>query len=335
MLRAWVKAAQVAAIAAIAASAGGGHARAQASEPSLSPDTTVEPLYNPSSLGGKKPDGGSKNHPPVEPDLDVTAAPNPGADRGAASGSKGAAPSKASGKAAAAANNTADSGPPSGPSAADAMAAKAGQKRQFPNFYELRASVLDAIGSATERIWLVTDYLTDGETVSALYIAQYRKIDVRVLLGRARANHYMSRLNYLKNQNIPVYLKPDSFKIPGGGATAIIVDNSLVTVDGELDFLAKYKKFSLSYGTPSEAQTAMAAFAEALNAKVPAIPHQLPLVGRHNPKGTVYEAPPTANFSGMDTGGAFRYDRKAEKRPSGVTGKLPKSLKWQQQQKND
>src|SRR5688572_28404829 len=80
----------------------------------------------------------------------------------------------------------------------------------FTTFAELRAYMLDAISGASKRIWLTTDYLTDGEIVSALYVARYRKLDVQVLFGRAKANFYMSRLAYLKNQNIPVFLQPPS-----------------------------------------------------------------------------------------------------------------------------
>src|SRR5690348_2584680 len=69
--------------------------------------------------------------------------------------------------------------------------------KRYETFSDLRADVLDLISAATQRLWLTTDYLTDGEIVSALYIAQYRKLDVKVLLGRAKANVYMSRLNYL------------------------------------------------------------------------------------------------------------------------------------------
>src|SRR4051812_1521271 len=67
--------------------------------------------------------------------------------------------------------------------------------RRFESFSDLRNEVLDYISGATQRIWLVTPYLTDGEIVSALYVAQYRKLDVKVLLGRGKANSYMSRLS--------------------------------------------------------------------------------------------------------------------------------------------
>ncbi len=214
------------------------------------------------------------------------------------------------------------------PSASAALPAAAG-KRNYGSFSELRAEVLDLISASTKRVWLVTDYLTDGETVSALYVAQYRKLDVKVLLGRARANHYMSRLSYLKNQNIPVFLRPET-ALKTAGPTALLVDGTLALIDGELDFLAKAKRFSLSYASPAETTSFESTFAVALNLKIQAVPQKMPLVGRPNPKGTTFVAPKTPNYSGIDQTGSYNYEKKPEPRPSGVPDKLPKTTKWQQ-----
>src|SRR5262249_22068141 len=51
----------------------------------------------------------------------------------------------------------------------------------FDSFGKLRLEVLNLIGQSKTRIWLTTDYLTDGEIVSALFVARYRKLDVKVL----------------------------------------------------------------------------------------------------------------------------------------------------------
>jgi hypothetical protein len=202
------------------------------------------------------------------------------------------------------------------------------QTQAFSSFSELRHAVLDRISGSTKRIWLVTDYLTDGETVTALYLAQYRKLDVKVLLGRAKANAYMSRLNYLKSQSIPVFLKPDHFR--AGSPTAILTDDTLVRIDGELDFLAKYKRFNLSTGSAAEAQAFATAFADAAKMGVPAVPHPIPLVGRPHRGGHVYS--PTgaagagpAHYSVTD--GAYVYGGRSPPRPDGVAGKLPRELK--------
>jgi hypothetical protein len=89
----------------------------------------------------------------------------------------------------------------------------------FDSFSKMRFEVLNLVGAAKTRIWLVTDYLTDGEVVSALFLARYRKLDVKVLLGKKKAYSYMSRLGYLRQQNIPVYIKPNNF--PSGYPTQV------------------------------------------------------------------------------------------------------------------
>lgn len=213
------------------------------------------------------------------------------------------------------------------------------------SFADLRTQVLDAISGATKRIWVVSDYLTDGEIVSALYVAQYRKIDVQVLLGRARANMYMSRLNYLKNQNIPTYLKPDSFK--PGAPSALLCDDKLLLIDGDLDFLAKVRKYKLTTGTPDEKDKFAAAYAEAAGVKLPANAHPVPLVGKASGKGRVYSGSGSVSSGGAtlpvptgytgpqgtDATGAYTYSRSPQPKPEGVPAKLPKGLKWEQAQK--
>ena len=85
---------------------------------------------------------------------------------------------------------------------------------QVEGFSALRHRLLETIAGARQRVWLTSEYLTDGEIVTALYLAHYRKLDVKVLLGRVKAQSPLSRLNYLKQQKVPVWLLPDSFN-PG------------------------------------------------------------------------------------------------------------------------
>lgn len=218
--------------------------------------------------------------------------------------------------------------------------------KTMTSFADLRAEVLDAIGGATRRVWLVSDYLTDGEIVSALYLAQYRKLDVQVLLGRSKANFYMSRLNYLKNQNIPVFLKPDTFK--PGQPTALLADDRLLLIDGDLDFLAKVRQYHLQIASTERRDVFQAGFSSAANLRVPAVPHQIPLVGKATGRGRVY-SPGLSTSSGasapipagvvrssngsprIDESGAYVYDRASQPRPSDVPAKLPKAVKWGQQ----
>ena len=211
----------------------------------------------------------------------------------------------------------------------------------FTSFSELRAEVLNVIGATSKRLWLTTDYLTDGEIVTALYVAQYRKIDVRVLLGRAKASSYMSRLSYLKNQNIQVFLRPDGFKPQT--ATTILSDDKLIEIDGELDFMSKYKKFNLTLAEPTVAQAYATAFGTAAAQQIPANQRALPLVGRQRTPWPSADTPaaattpvksrlpaPEPRLDSSDEQAAYIYNRKPMPRPDGVATKLPKELKWHQ-----
>lgn len=211
------------------------------------------------------------------------------------------------------------------------------------SFAEVRSEVLNAIGAATQRIWLTTDYLTDGEIVSALFIAQYRKIDVQVLLGRAKANYYMSRLNYLKNQNIPVYLKPDTPALKAiGKVSSVLCDDRLLQVDGELDFLARLRRYTLTKSTDATAAAYASAFAAAAAQRVPAVARSLPLVGRPgaHPMAPARATPPAfqppmLRSEGESGPGVYTYKRLKEPRPPGVPEKLPKTLKSMARPKHD
>lgn len=214
-------------------------------------------------------------------------------------------------------------------------------KIKYDSFANLRNEVLTAIGGATQRIMLTTDFLSDGEIVTALYIAQYRKISVTVLLGKAKANSYMSRLNYLKAQNIPVFIKPARFS--PSAPTIMLVDQNLYIVNGELDFLAKYRSFEIRYGSEQEKEQYMKSFADATQQAIPAIPHQTPMVGRPNlsrrapayspskPAGNIdgVEDSQAIQAGGQQEGDSFRYFNDPKARPANVPDKLPKTTIWQ------
>ena len=231
-----------------------------------------------------------------------------------------------------------------------------GDVTPFVNFSELKNAVVSRISAANARVWLSTDYLTDGDVVAALHLAKYRKVDVQVLLGRKKATAYMSRLGFLKNQDIPAWIKPGNF-MPAVH-TAILSDNKLSLVDGDLDFMTTRGSFVLRTGTPAQAQEFGAAFqaavAEGLEIEAPPVP----AVGRPDrrrssisappktirdpntwqPKGTkpAKAATPESNqpVSGRQTAdGSYRYGRNKQSRPEGIPNKLPKTLKWKEMEK--
>lgn len=148
----------------------------------------------------------------------------------------------------------------------------------YGDFASLRARLLSEIGAATRSIKVASPYLTDGEFVTALFLAQYRKVDVQVLLGRERASHYLSRLNYLKSQNIPVFLIPADFK--PRDKSALVVDGKLLWIDGDLDSLKKTRRTVVSVAEADEANDFVARFTNAVAQAIPAVARATPLVGK-------------------------------------------------------
>ncbi|MEY4629933.1 MAG: hypothetical protein RIQ81_53 [Pseudomonadota bacterium] len=225
----------------------------------------------------------------------------------------------------------------------------------FTSFSELKNSIVNKISAASQRVWLATDFLSDGDIVSALHLAQYRKVDVRVLLGRAKANSYMSRLGALKNQNIPTMLKPPGFSPTG--QSAILSDNQLYFIDGDLDFMTHRRTFVMRSGTKTESEDFATAFQSAVSEGLDASPSPVPTVGR-KPKnsnwGKAY-VPPTGDSGSAKTeprqnpgrrastakplpengdGEPYRYRRGGQgPRPEGIPNKLPKALKWKEIEK--
>ena len=220
----------------------------------------------------------------------------------------------------------------------------------FVNFSELKNSVVSKISAANDRVWLSTEFLTDGDVVGALHLAKYRNVDVQVLLGRQKANAYMSRLGFLKNQEIPTWIKPQKFMT--AGQTAILSDHQLILIDGDLDFMTHRHNFVLRTATSAQALEFGAAFQAAVAEGLDVKPAPIPAVGRrpgrnpsrnqdkatgksmdHTPGRTAYPdrggrayVPPAVAGSSEEQ--PFKYGRNGHSRPEGIPNKLPKTLKW-------
>lgn len=215
------------------------------------------------------------------------------------------------------------------------------EQKQFDTFPKLRHEVLEVISGATERVWISTDYLTDGEIVSALFLALYRKLDVQVLLGRQKANGYMSRLNYLKNQKVPVFLKPHNYKTKH--LTGVLADNRLMYTNANLNFMAKYKQFTATFPDPDEVVRFTNDFVKAAGLQIKAYARPVPLVGRpryqNSKRSTVSRAQlprtvPSYQRSDQSTG-AYTYDKADRNRPAYMPSKLPKDTKWEKKMQDE
>lgn len=222
--------------------------------------------------------------------------------------------------------------------------------REHASFSDLRHEVLGLIGGATKRVWLVTPYLTDGEIATSIFMAKYRKLNVKVLLGRKNANKYLSRLSFLKRQNVDVFLKPEGFG--GISTTAILSDDRLVFVNGSLNYKQSKFKFVSREGSSSQRKDFIKQFKAATDQKIPAIPRPTPYVGRPGRFTNVYqngkavrshrEEKSKRSYSGgqpsskprqayrpkldpIETDGSYNYNRKdPDKSGPGMPRKLPK-----------
>jgi hypothetical protein len=223
-------------------------------------------------------------------------------------------------------------------------------ERSFDGFAATRTEVLGLIGGASQTIRIVTDFLSDGEIASALYIAQYRKVSTQVLLGPGRATNVLSRLNFLKSQNIQVWLRPRNFM--ANYPTLILVDSTLYGLNAELDYQAKHRKFTLTRLPASSVKPFEDGFQIAANTGISPNPKPTPLVGRPGAqsrrRGNAAYQPsrlnspmssPLESTDGNVGGDArnpnapYRYGRNKDKPASGVPTKLPKSTILQDRSK--
>lgn len=238
-------------------------------------------------------------------------------------------------------------------------------KLEFKDFQSLRSEVLTNIGKAKKRVWIASDYLTDAELVSSLFIAKYRKIDVSVLLGKDRAANILSRLSYLKQVNIPVALRPRDFfaRYP----TIFLIDEKLYGLSIPLDHMTRVTRSSLELLSSDLVSDFLTRFNEA--AKLQNAPNMAPLpqVGRPRPNSRYYKklespsagvqktapssnqnqpysekaTPPASSSdklangfsdegnnrqpSPSSEGSTYRYRNRRQKPPEGIPTRLPKT----------
>lgn len=219
--------------------------------------------------------------------------------------------------------------------------------QSFDGYPATRVELLNLVSRTKKSLRIVTDFFSDGEMASSLFIAQYRKVDVKVMLGQGRANQIFSRLGFLKEQGIPVWMRPKGFY--SESTTLIAADGVLYTLNADLDSSARHRKFTLTSIEGKAAQVFKDAFDVASIGGIVPQARRLPQVGRSRPDARVYrpEGPvirdpsknPTSNRSvrgSLGTVGAdesdlssgestFRYSNRGEKPSTGVPTKLPRS----------
>ncbi len=185
------------------------------------------------------------------------------------------------------------------------------------NFDDLRHNILELIGSGRKRVWLLTDYLTDGEVATALFLAKYRNLDVKVYLGREQLSSSGSRLPYLRGQGVPTYLRPRTgYTTP----TLVFVDQRLYGITRDMNTLQRLGNAEIVQASPAEVKAFVSWLKEVM--ENPEIAYPRPIRSGRTPKEP---------FQG-DSEGSYNYDRKSNgrKAPEGVTRELPRIPKWKQ-----
>ena len=111
--------------------------------------------------------------------------------------------------------------------------------QRFASFEQLRDVLVAKIARAKQRVWLISPFMSDYDISLALYVALFRKIDVRVVLGQERLRSMLSQYGYLRAQQIMVRATT------GIGKTVLICDNRMYRLNSDLDFLSERRDLVL------------------------------------------------------------------------------------------
>ncbi|NRA63749.1 MAG: hypothetical protein HRU19_04655 [Pseudobacteriovorax sp.] len=198
--------------------------------------------------------------------------------------------------------------------------------QSFVNYAGLRANILSKIGSAKKTVILITDFLTDGDISSSLYLAKYRKVRVLVYLGGPKLNFYLSRVKFLKRQGITVMVRPNL--VGFSEATILITDNRVYRINRDLDTLKPNKPSKMVLGSPKYNRRLFEALSKApKNANIVPRPYQRAGNPRGRSAGSGWGSP----YRG-DRSGTYNYDRGApQRRPDNVPKVLPKVPLYQKE----
>lgn len=193
----------------------------------------------------------------------------------------------------------------------------------FGSYESLSHRLMNLVGSAKEKVWLRTTYLTDGHLVMGLNLAQFRDVDIKVTLHSKRAKHYMSRYNNLKKQNIATAISGDSWSYP----TTILVDNVLYNISTALNYKSntRYIKLNKSHGNSvSEFEKEFLK-----DSKFKVYKTSSPKKSLSKPIVRTNEPTTKNDAAGKNVESVYTYTNKKKSAPRGVQTKLPRKTKWQ------
>lgn len=195
----------------------------------------------------------------------------------------------------------------------------------FSSYSDLKASVLGLIGQAKKNIVIVSDFLSDGDIASALYIAQYRGIDVLAVLNPENHKRYFSRYDFLIQQNVPVINRSGQFAFKA--QTLILTDNKLYEINSALNSLQEKVDISVRLIHPKWNKLFVTQIAQLSRRQIneknnePATPSNSKRILPNRPSNQTTKSYPKR----LDA--TYNYDKSnpsQRKAPEGVARKLPK-----------
>lgn len=101
----------------------------------------------------------------------------------------------------------------------------------FPKFTPLKDYVIEKIAEAESRIYLLTYELTSTDIATALILASFRGVTVRVLVNRSGIHSIYSRYRYLKKNEVNIRMAAFKSNYP---YSIIIIDEKTYKFHGHL-----------------------------------------------------------------------------------------------------
>lgn len=205
-------------------------------------------------------------------------------------------------------------------------------KKTYSNYLDLQQHVLELMRSAKRRIWLTSRYLNDDEVVLGLYVARYRRVDIRVGVSKSQAMSRGSKYQALKNENIHIRLL--NLKESTSSPSSLVVDDKGYRISTNFDPTNDSERFELvevkinpknrisqkkrdKIPTRTIASNPWRKDTKVLSSKNAHVSREIPKVAKAK-KMQVFD------YSGIKT-----------KRPEHVETKLPKVTKWSKNRKKN
>ncbi len=201
----------------------------------------------------------------------------------------------------------------------------------FEIYSRASSVVVKAITKAKKTVWVTTDFLSDGALVNALYLANLRRLDVKLLIKRSSVGQPLELSDYLAKRKVPVFYKENEGA--SKEVSAALVDDELILLNSSFHFRTKNTRFKIKYIDKKLHDRFREAFIRSSSNKRGQKVE--PVVSSKESQSRVVRsgAGPNAKVSGSSSGqgssisgGVFSYDNQAPQRtaPVEVQQKLPK-----------